>query len=109
MMRAGAHLAPYFNSESGRLRIAIPFLGNGITLGQPTFLLASGDVLDRYVEALVEGVKPELDEARRCGLFTRAPTPGRTVEEALAFWATGIGVPFWPEQRSYASSAIWHA
>ncbi len=90
MVQAGTHLATYFSSESGRLRIAIPFLRDGILLGQPTFLIASGEVLDRYIEALEQEVKPELAEARRRGLFATAPTPGRTVEEALAFWAERV-------------------
>jgi hypothetical protein len=91
MVQAGTHLATYFNSESGRLRIAIPFLRDGIVLRQPCFLIASGEALDRYIEALEEEVKDELDEARRRGLFATAPTPGRTVEEALGFWAERIG------------------
>jgi hypothetical protein len=86
MVQAGTHLATYFTSEAGRLRIAAPFLRDGIRLGQPCFLIASGDVLDRYIDALEEEVKAELDEARRLGLFATAPTPGRTVQEALAFW-----------------------
>jgi transcriptional repressor of dcmA and dcmR len=80
------HLATYFDSEPGRLRIAIPFLRDGIRLGQPCVLIASGVVLDRYIKALEKDVKPELGEARRSGLFVTAPSPGRTVEEALAFW-----------------------
>jgi MEDS: MEthanogen/methylotroph, DcmR Sensory domain len=90
MVQAGTHLATYFSSESGRLRIAVPFLRDGIKLGQPTFLIASGEVLDRYIEALEEEVKPELAAARLRGLFATAPTPGRTVEEALTFWAEKV-------------------
>ena len=86
MVQAGSHLATYFSSESGRLRISIPFLREGIALGQPCFLIASGKVLDRYIKALEKDVKAELAEARRRGIFATAPTPGRTVEEALAFW-----------------------
>lgn len=90
MVQAGSHLATYFSSESGRLRIAIPFLSDGIKLGQPTFLIASGDILDRYIGALEQEVNGELAKARRRGLFATAPTPGRTVEEALAFWAERV-------------------
>jgi hypothetical protein len=86
MVQAGSHLATYFSSEAGRLRIAVPFLREGIALGQPCFLIASGEVLDRYIKALEKDVKAELAEARRRGLFATAPTPGRTVEKALAFW-----------------------
>jgi hypothetical protein len=86
MVQGGSHLATYFSSEAGRLRIAVPFLRDGIALGQPCFLIASGKVLDRYIKALEKDVKAELADARRRGLFATAPTPGRTVEEALAFW-----------------------
>lgn len=86
MVQAGSHLAIYFNSEEGRVRIAAPFLSEGITLGQPCFLIASGKVLDSYMEAIESDVKAELAEARLRGLFATAPYPGRTVEQALAFW-----------------------
>ena len=86
MVQAGSHLATYFNSEAGRLRIAEPFLREGIALGQPTILIADGDVLDRYLEALERDGNEELAAARRRGLFATAPTPGKTVEDALHFW-----------------------
>ncbi|HEV2027060.1 MAG TPA: MEDS domain-containing protein [Candidatus Dormibacteraeota bacterium] len=85
MVQAGSHLATYFSTEAGRLRITVPFLRDGIALGQPCLLIASGKVLDRYIKALEKDVKAELAKARRRGLFATAPTPGRTVEEALAF------------------------
>jgi hypothetical protein len=91
MVQAGAHLATYFSSEAGRLRIAVPFLRDGIALGQPCFLIATGEVLDRYIAALEKEVKKELALARRRGLFATAPAPGRTVEQALAFWDERIG------------------
>jgi MEDS: MEthanogen/methylotroph, DcmR Sensory domain len=91
MVQAGAHLATYFSSEAGRLRVAVPFLRDGIALGQPCFLIATGKVLDRYIKALERDVKAELAVARKRGLFATAPTPGRTVEEALAFWDERIG------------------
>jgi DcmR-like sensory protein len=91
MVQAGTHLATYFESEEGRLRIAAPFLSDGLKLGQPCFLIASGEVLDRYIEALEKEVPAELAEARRRGLFATAPAPGRTVEEALTFWDEQIG------------------
>ena len=90
LVQAGMHLATYFASESGRLRIAAPFLREGLSSGQPCFLIASGEVLERYIKALEEDVKTELAEARRLGLFVTAPAPGRTVEEALSFWNESI-------------------
>jgi len=90
LVQAGMHLATYFATESGRLRVAIPFLREGLTSGQPCFLIASGEVLDRYLEALEKDVKTELAEAKRRGLFVTAPAPGRTVDEALSFWNASI-------------------
>ncbi|HXA42695.1 MAG TPA: MEDS domain-containing protein [Candidatus Solibacter sp.] len=90
LVQGGMHLATYYSTEEGRLRIAAPFLREGLSSGQPCFLIASGEVLDRYVEALEEGLTAELAEARRRGLFVTAPAPGRTVEEALAFWNQSI-------------------
>jgi len=90
MVQPGAHLATYFSSGAGRLRVAGPFLRDGIALGQPCFLIATGKVLDRYIKALEKDVKAELAVARRRGLFATAPAPGRTVQEALAFWGERI-------------------
>jgi hypothetical protein len=86
MVQAGSHLATYYSSEAGRLRITGPFLSEGIVLGQPCFLIASGKPLSQYVEFLEQNGKAELAEARHRGIFQTAPTPGHTVEEALSFW-----------------------
>lgn len=90
VMVQATNLVTYFSSEVGRLRIAAPFLREGITLGQPCFLIASGSVLQRYVNALEKDVKSELAEARRSGLFATAPEPGRTVEQEMALWDVRI-------------------
>jgi hypothetical protein len=87
LVQAGSHLATYYTSDAGRLRIAGPFLTEGIMLGQPTFLIASRNPLDQYIEFLEANVKARLAEARHRGLFETAPTPGRTAEEALTFWS----------------------
>jgi hypothetical protein len=84
---AGGHAPGHLLQLGSRpADIAIHFLRDGTAIGQPCFLIATGDVLDRYIEALEKEVKEELDEARRSGFFAMAPAPGRTVEEALAFW-----------------------
>jgi hypothetical protein len=90
MVQAGMHLATYYNSNAGRLRISVPFLRDGIKLGQPCFLVASGEVLESYILALEQEVGAELARARRRGIFATAPTPGQSVEEAIAFWADWI-------------------
>jgi predicted deacylase len=85
MVQAGSHLATYYSSDAGRLRIAGPFLSEGIVLGQPCFLIASGKPLAQYVEFLEQNSKAELAHARHRGLFETAPSPGNTVEAALSF------------------------
>ena len=46
------HLATFFSTDLGGLRLAVPFLADGIRLRQPSYLVASGDVLRRYADAL---------------------------------------------------------
>ena len=46
------HLATFFSSDLGGLRLAVPFLADGIRLRQPSYLVASGDILRRYADAL---------------------------------------------------------
>src|SRR5437868_8303310 len=46
------HLAAFFSTDHGGLRLAVPFLADGIRLRQPCYLVASGDVLQRYADAL---------------------------------------------------------
>lgn len=94
MVQPGSHLATYFSTEAGRLRIAVPFLREGISLGQPCFLIANGKVLDRYIKALEKDVKAELAEARRCGLFATAPTPVAPWRKLWLFGTRTFRLPF---------------
>src|SRR2546428_2303322 len=43
------HLAPIFSTDLGGLRLSVPFLAEGLAAGQPCFLAATGDVLERYI------------------------------------------------------------
>ncbi|HKW69861.1 MAG TPA: MEDS domain-containing protein, partial [Candidatus Dormibacteraeota bacterium] len=47
-----AHVATFFSTDTGGLRLTVPFFVEGLRLGQPCFLAASGTTLDRYMEAL---------------------------------------------------------
>jgi excisionase family DNA binding protein len=85
------HLATFYNTDSGRLRLSVPFFAEGIRAGQPCFLGAGGDVLDAYLEALrAEGV--DVDAAIRLGRFVPVDGPGTTLKGALDFWEQ----QFWP-------------
>lgn len=80
------HLAVFYDSDAGRLNRAAPFLEDGIRSGQPTFLMAQGDVRDSYMERLRAGLGPDLDRALEAGLLTLGTAPGRTVDEAVEFF-----------------------
>ncbi|OLC14134.1 MAG: helix-turn-helix domain-containing protein [Chloroflexi bacterium] len=81
-----SHLATFYISDLARLRLTIPFFREGLLIGQPCFLVAEGQVLDAYIEALRHEDGIDLDAAMSEKRFTTAPGPGRWVKEALGFW-----------------------
>jgi excisionase family DNA binding protein len=81
-----SHLAAFYNSDAGRLRLTVPFLSDGLRAGQPCFLVAVGDPLSAYIEALRNESGIDIDAALRGGQFVTAAGPGTTVEDALTFW-----------------------
>jgi len=81
-----SHLATFYNSDEGRLRLTIPFFREGLTSGQPCFLVADGDVLNAYLEALQSQDGIDINQAIRDQRFTTTPAPGSSVESALRFW-----------------------
>jgi excisionase family DNA binding protein len=81
-----SHVATFYSSDDGRLRLTIPFIREGLRLGQPCFLAAAGDVLGGYMHALREDEGIDVDAASRDGMFVTADGPGDSVEAALAFW-----------------------
>ena len=87
-----SHLATFYDSDPGRLRLSVPFLAEGIRAGQPCFLAAAADVVSAYIEALrAEGV--DVDSAMKEGRFVPvAGGPGATAQGALDFWER----QFWP-------------
>jgi excisionase family DNA binding protein len=86
-----SHLATFYNTDAGRLRLTVPFFAEGIRAGQPCFLAANGDVLEAYVDALrAEGV--DIGTAIQDGRFVAIDAPGASEQEALDFWEQR----FWP-------------
>jgi transcriptional repressor of dcmA and dcmR len=81
-----SHVATFYNSDEGRLRLTIPFLREGLKSGQPCFLVAEGDTLAAYLKALDGSDGIDVDAAIRDRKLTTAPGPGSSVEEALRFW-----------------------
>jgi len=64
----GSHLGSFYTSDSGRLRLGLPFLRDGIQAGQACVLFALPDVRQQYVQALQrEGI--DVEAAKRSGLL----------------------------------------
>jgi excisionase family DNA binding protein len=80
-----SHLAAFYNTDAGRMRLTIPFLAEGIRAGQPCFLVAAPDLAATYMEALLEqGL--DLEAAMKSGMFVIVDGPGTTVQAAIDFW-----------------------
>lgn len=61
------HLAPFYSTDLGALRLAVPFLADGLKARQPCFLVATGAVLDRYAQALREEERIDVPASTRSG------------------------------------------
>lgn len=72
---APAHLATFFSSDSGALRLTVPFLAEGVRLHQPCFLVGSGQAVEQYRRDL------DLDHG-----VTVVQFGGATAAEAIARW-----------------------
>jgi excisionase family DNA binding protein len=88
---AYSHLATFYNTDEGRLRMPIPFFSDGLRAGHKCFLEAEGAVRDAYLEALGREEGVDLEAAIRGGSFVVSNGPGSTVEAALAFWEQSFG------------------
>ncbi|HSS93796.1 MAG TPA: MEDS domain-containing protein [Candidatus Dormibacteraeota bacterium] len=81
-----SHLSSFYNTDEGRLRLPIPFFCDGLQAGHKCFLVASGEALDAYLEALELEDGIDLETARKSGDLVVITGLGTTVERALAFW-----------------------
>ena len=72
---APAHLATLFSTDSGALRLTVPFLAEGVRLHQPCFLVGSGQAVEQYRRDL------DLDHG-----VTVVQFGGATAAEAIAQW-----------------------
>jgi transcriptional repressor of dcmA and dcmR len=81
-----AHLATFYNSDAGRLRLTVPFFAEGLRAGQPCFLVASDDVYEAIVGALAKEPGVDVEAALRQGQLVTASGPGSDVDGALSFW-----------------------
>jgi excisionase family DNA binding protein len=91
-VEVATHLATLYDSDAARTRLAAPFLAEGIRAGQPCFLMAKGEELAGYMDALDAMPGVDVDAAIASGVLTIAAAPGSTAHEALAhfekaFWS----------------------
>ncbi len=80
-----AHLATFYSTDAGRLRLTLPFMADGIKAGDPCFLVAKGEMTDVYVRAL-EGAGVAVKQAIEKGALRILPGVGPRAEDALAEW-----------------------
>jgi transcriptional repressor of dcmA and dcmR len=81
-----AHYPTFYATDEGRLRLAVPFLRDGLRLGQTCFLSAAGQVQDSYINALVQVEGLDIEVAIRSGQLVVVDAIGGTVEECIAYW-----------------------
>ena len=86
-----SHLATFYDSDAGRLRLSLPFLRDGLLAGDPCFLVAIGETLELYLGALNEVTGGAADNALAQGRLLILPGVGPGLERALAmlegaFW-----------------------
>ena len=80
------HFAPIYSTDEGALRLTVPFLADGLSLGQTCFLAATGELLARYVNALASEPGVNLMEAKRSGQLVILSWRGASAEGVIANW-----------------------
>jgi excisionase family DNA binding protein len=91
------HLATFYDSDVGRLRLSLPFLRDGLLAGQRCFLVASKAVADEYVDALSRQPGLDVPAAIESGALSIRADVGSSSREATAAWerlwweALGLG------------------
>ena len=78
-----SHLAPIYASDAGALRLSVPFLADGLKAGQPCFLVATGEVLKRYLSALGQFEGVDVAASIQNGQLTVLPAPGVNPQDAI--------------------------
>jgi len=80
------HVATFYDSDSGRLRLSVPFLREGLLAGQPCVLVASKSVADEYVQALKREKGIDVEAALDSGALATRLGVGSSAREAVAGW-----------------------
>jgi len=80
------HLATFYSSDSGRMRLSLPFLRAGLAEGDRCFLVGSDSLVGQYVQALAgENANPARPAVANVDLVIRSDV-GSTARAAVAGW-----------------------
>jgi excisionase family DNA binding protein len=87
------HFAPIYSTDVGGLRLTVPFIADGLRAGHTCFLVAQGQLLERYGNALATEEGVDFAAATQSGqlVVLSCGLPGGdrsviTAKEAIANW-----------------------
>ena len=80
------HFAPIYSTDEGALSLTVPFLADGLRAGETTFLVAEGEILQRYAAALASEPGVDLEQAAKTGLFVVLRWDGASAQDAIVTW-----------------------
>ncbi len=79
----GSHLGSFYSTDTGRLRLGLPFLRDGIQSRQPCVLFALPEIRDHYLEAL-NRESVDINAAERSGLLITLAVEPFSPDEFIA-------------------------
>ena len=79
----GSHLITLYGADSGRERLAFPFLQDGLRSGSPCLVVATPALRQHYLRALRKH-EVDVDAALASGMLRFLPTTPASAEERLA-------------------------
>jgi excisionase family DNA binding protein len=80
------HFAPIYSSDDSALRLTVPFLADGLRAGETSFLVAQGEILERYSAALAAEPGVDLEQAEKSGRFVILSWEGASATDVIARW-----------------------
>ena len=79
----GSHLASFYTTDAGRLRLGLPFLRDGIQSGQASVLFALPEAREHYLQAL-RRERVDVPAAERSGLLSMLSVPPVSPEQFIS-------------------------
>lgn len=82
-VRLGSHLACHYGTDAGRVRVAVPFLREGLVANQTCLLYATGPFRDECLRAL-KSEEVDTTAAIKSGLLVLMPVRRTTIADWIA-------------------------